>query len=234
MVRNGQKIIFLTDTNARSGGDIIPHLFRNNDAASPGDLGYGVNSQIVGDIDGRLFAAASNPCYLFTNVSNDPQRSSFEMRLEYFFTIIRNGNNAYTFNNQSPVIKPDLLLNMDIENTYWLDTGVKGVYPKNPVDGGTDLMVLPLAAGVTQPIYGTEADNVTWRDRSLEACIMMLIPKECFGARRDTRAVMNKEINKEVMRYIEKSKSEVNLEEREDREKGDLKFLLISSHIKFF
>jgi hypothetical protein len=179
----GTKVFFLTDTNAASSGDICPHYFRNNDAVNPGDIGFGVTSYIVGDIDGRVFGSSSLYMNLFTNVShnlyqNGEPVSAFRLRLDDIVAFQRTGVNDYVFTNQNPVIQPDLLFNMDIENTFWLDVGSTGTYPLNPVDGGTDPLVLPLSTGVTQPVY---ANQTTWRDRSLEACLMLAIPQGCFS-----------------------------------------------------
>jgi hypothetical protein len=88
------------------------------------------------------------------------------------------------------VIKPDILLNMDIEATFWLDVGTKGTYPLNPVDGGSDPLVLPLSTGVTQPDY---ADPSTWRDRALEACIVTAVER-CFSVRSLKAAVKRRQI----------------------------------------
>lgn len=204
MVRDeGTKVYFITDTNAGSYGDVNTHLFRNNDAANFGDLGFGVESIIIGDIDGRLFGAASIENALFTNNSQNTSDEgipvgAFSVRLEAISALTRAGENAYLFANQNPVVAPDLLFNMDIENTFWLDVGSKGTYPLNPIDGGTDPLVLPLSTGVTQPVYGTNVlAQATWRDRVLEAAIMMAVPEGCFtqairNTKEDTKAKEHK------------------------------------------
>lgn len=185
----GTKVFFLTDTNAASAGDFVPHAFRNNDAGTPGDLGSGITSYIVGDIDGRLFASGGPGMRLFTNLSHnlflgEIPFSAIVPTVERAVNFARLGDNPYIFGNQTPVVAPDLLVNMDIESTFWLDVGAQGTYPKNPVDGGTDPLVLPLSTGVTQPVYGnTFAEQATWRDRTLEACLMMAIPEGCFSDR---------------------------------------------------
>ena len=179
----GKKVIILTDTNAASAGDTFSHSFRNNDAANPGDIGAGVTSYIVGDIDGRLFGGGViKELNLFTNASHNLYRngiatSSFITGVECYVAISRTGENSYQYCNQNPVIKPDILINNDIEATLWLDVGKVGPYPKNPIDGGLDPLVLPLSTGKTQPVY---SDNTTWRDRALEACIMLSVG-ECFS-----------------------------------------------------
>lgn len=210
MVRqNGQKVIILTDTNATSNGDTFPHYFRNNEAANPGDIGYGVTSYIVGDIDGRLFGGSPLVALnLFTNASNNLYQngiavSAFTSNVESISGFLRAGDNPYIFPNQHPVIAPDILINNDIEAGLWLDVGKVGPYPLNPIDGGIDPLVLPLSTGKTQPVY---QDNTTWRDRGLEACIMLSV-EDCFSTKSVKHAP--KKIKKSNKKIDRKDKQEI-------------------------
>jgi len=171
----GKRVVFLTDSNAASIADAFPHYFRNS-SGNPNDLGHGVTSILIGDIDGRVCGGGGNLINLFTNVGSNlfnfgAAASAIWTTLESTSNLISLGDKPAYMCNQLPAIKPNVLLNGDIAATFWLDTGYKGVYPKNPVDGGSDPLVLPLSTGVTQPDKNTPT---TWRDRWLEACIMSL------------------------------------------------------------
>lgn len=179
---HGKKVLVLTDTNAASNGDLFPHWFRNSEKKNPGDIGHGVKSYIIGDIDGRIFGYSYvAEGKLFTNANhnlydNGTAVSAFDVTEECIAAAFRAGKNDYSFNNQHPVIQPDVLINFDIENTLWLDVGKLGPYPQNPCDGGTDPLILPLSTGKGQPVY---EDNTTWRDRALEASLVTAIGEGC-------------------------------------------------------
>jgi hypothetical protein len=177
-------------------------------------LGFGVTSFIVGDIDGRLKGAFSIPMNLFTNASNNliqdgiPQ-SAFITRLESVVGLIRAGTNSYEFPNQHPIIAPDVLMNFDIESDLWLNVGTVTPYPKNPIDGGLDPLVLPLSTGKTQPDY---TDNTTWRDRSLEACIMTAVG-DCFSNRSARAVKIAKRIGRKKPIVKREAKDNVEVEQ---------------------
>lgn len=220
----GTKLIILDNSEAGSAADDGPHWFRNPEGSDPGDMGNGVRSIIIGDIDGRIVGTTSIQQALFTNVdsilknSGGEARSAVTLFQESGVQKIRNGSNPYIFSNQNPVIKPDILLNLDIEATLWLDVGVKGIYPLHPLDGGNDPLVLPLSTGKTQPIYD---DNTTWRDRSLEACIVTAVG-DCYNINQ------SKNINKSPHKNILKNSKKVNLEnllEKRDLEKYNMNSL---------
>jgi hypothetical protein len=69
----GKKVVILSSTTSFSAGDVAPHYFRNSRSKNPGDLGNGVTSIIVGNIDGRIQGTAgffySNPPAVTSNFS---------------------------------------------------------------------------------------------------------------------------------------------------------------------
>jgi len=205
-----KRVIFLTDINAGSAGDDNPHYFRNTLADDPSDLGDYVYCDIVGDIDGRVISGSTYPLSQFTNVSHNLMRngnavSSILLGLEGGAAtafIVKDGKIEYG-SNQIPSIKPKVLLNGDIEATFWLDTGYKGTYPLNPADGGSDSLVLPLSTGVTQP---NKDDPTTWRDRFLEAAITSLVDcsKEFIRVEKSKKIVQRK-----LVKYQHKEEEDI-------------------------
>jgi hypothetical protein len=175
---NGKTVVVMQGIMSVSAGDIFPHLFRNLAGPDYGDIGDGVRSRIVGDCDGRLFGAAGGQRQFPVNTANNlftvaglPTTPFFGFNIENFGSLAYTANTSAYISNQLPPTAPDVLLSSDIRDMLWLDTGASGeLYPRNPLDGGSDANVLPLAAGVTDA--PSPVDPTTWRHRTLEAAIM--------------------------------------------------------------
>ena len=166
--RDGQTVVYLTNTNSASGGDIVPHFFTNPAADDSRDLGFGVICNIVGNIDGRLHGAASAELPVNQNVASvynipdDIPVGPLTNTVEQGSLTLRAGSDPYYFSNQVSYTAPELLLNNNFTKTTLVDTGFIQPYPD-------EIYTLPNKA---QP---QPDDNTTWRDLWLEASIYAVL-----------------------------------------------------------
>jgi hypothetical protein len=159
--RKKKQVVILTTVNAASNGDVIPHCYLGPDPnATVHNLGFNVESFIVGNIDGRLMPGVSRGLDAvavntleprLTNGSGlgiTPLYLNSESGLAYF------DRNGY-YGNSVPSCIPDKLLDLWYDNAQWRDIGlVQGLKP--------------------YPLCGKDPvrhDNTTWRDYALEEAI---------------------------------------------------------------
>lgn len=156
------ELIILTDTYASSGGDTIPHFFiGSNPNALVHDLGHGVISRIVGDIDGRLWSGSK----YFDGIAMNQQ----DPRLKYdngkpassVFISAEGGlvldDRHGTMVNEQPWTRPAILLPKWYDNTTWVDIGYTNPTVEYPILHRTN----------PEP-----DDQISWRDLWLEFAII--------------------------------------------------------------
>lgn len=149
------EVIVLTSTHSASGGDLLPHYFIGPDPASTvHDLGSGVTSRIVGNIDGRLLSGLK----YFDAV---PIASVDQRALPLMFAS-EAGLVEYDRHGPTPLpqpwMAPDLLLPGWYDDTIWQDLGKTKIKREYPLG---DLK--------PKPDY---EDRSTWRDVWLENAIV--------------------------------------------------------------
>lgn len=127
-VFKGNKVVFMTDIFSRSAGDHSPNYFIDR------NLGNGVESAIIGCLDGREFG--------FISVNNSfPSAfpSPFKFNIDYGGYFLRYTDEKLSMLKQNEKIKPDVLLPISFEKTVFKDFGFltspckeKKRNPKNP------------------------------------------------------------------------------------------------------
>ncbi|MCE5294940.1 MAG: hypothetical protein LLF94_10065 [Chlamydiales bacterium] len=161
--KNPKHVVVLTNVNAASGGDVFPHNFigdEKNPEKGIHNIGKHVTAQIVGSIDGRLYASSalevtpiSNPDpYLFLS---DPESQYALVPFSADTGVALHDRFAPMF-NQYPWTKPSVKVPSWYEK-QWQDIGViPAIYP------------YPLKNKHEKPNFD---DNTTWRDLALEHAI---------------------------------------------------------------
>ncbi len=137
----GKRVVVITSIASGSGGDTLPWFFLGDDPMDSRNLGEGVTSAIVGNIDGRL-DGTSHSIPIIATTSKDTIGSFFgfpigyiQVNAEALGTI---GKPTYgLLVNQFPASAPDVLLSSYVGDTYWLDEGHVTPYPDAPLPGWT-------------------------------------------------------------------------------------------------
>lgn len=137
----GKRVVVLTSFTSGSGGDTLPWFFVGDNPMDNRNLGAGVTSAIVGNIDGRLDGTA-HTIPLLSTTSKDTISSFYgfpdgyiQVNVDVIATV---GKPPYpSMVNQHPVTEPDLLLSSYAGDTYWLDEGHVTPYPDAPLPGWT-------------------------------------------------------------------------------------------------
>jgi hypothetical protein len=176
MIRgDGYQVNIIGSINSFSAADTFYHYAIAG--ANGRDLGFGVKSKIIGELDGRHEGTAGSQAGLYVNTShnlllnNTTPLSGVKFLYECGIVGQRSGPAPYNYYmaNQNDLTAPDVLLNGDIDSTIHLDTGYVVPYPLSTKDGGNNPNVLPLSSGKGQP---DKNNNKTWRNILLEAALI--------------------------------------------------------------
>lgn len=167
----GKKLVFLDSVNAFSGGDTFPHVFRGT-AQNPQDLGAGVQSILVGNIDGSIAGSRSGAYFaplttthnllaLPSDFGNGSPIAGFSLNGEYLNSR-KQSDDAPSWVNQLPETAPDVLLDQWVTETVWQDVGAE------PLSSGRLTTPWTSMPNGGQPVLN---DNTSWRDRWMEEAI---------------------------------------------------------------
>lgn len=170
-------VIIITDTNAGSGGDLFPNAFLGENLDR--DLGAGVTTKIIGDIDGRLSGASCAPQQIptsrdspsFVDQEGKPVSPLSNMRVDCGLVRIRGDGSL--MHNRPSVLEIDCTPSLTgLAGNCPLPTDVETlVYP----DLGLVTNTRPRLPGDTRPQTPVHADRFTWRDAWLEQAVEMAL-----------------------------------------------------------
>lgn len=182
-------VIILTDTTSASGGDLFPNAFLGENMDR--DLGAGVTTKIIGDIDGRLSGGSCAPQNIptsrdsprFVDASGNPISPLSNMRVDCGTVRVR-GDGSLMHNRPSA---------LEIDCTPSL-TGLAGNCPL-PTDAET--LVYPSLGlvtntqsrlpGDTRPQTPDHNDRFTWRDPWLEQAVELALASPPASKKRTVR-----------------------------------------------